>query len=123
MSVPYNSRKANVVADGLIWIFMGIVTHVVNDKKKLVKEVHRLVLLSIRLKESLKAGFMVWHNYESCLVVKVKSKQHLDPLLMDLNESVLKKSIKNFSKWKSIVFRHQWRLCVPDVDVLRETIL
>ena len=39
---------------------------------------------------------MVRHNFESTLVVDVKSKQHLDPLLTHLKESVLKK-IMNIS--------------------------
>ena len=34
---------------------------------------------------------MVHHNTKSSLVVDVKSKQHLDPSLMELKESVLSK--------------------------------
>ena len=48
---------------------MGSVTHVVDDEKDLVKEVHRLYRLGVRLEESLKGGFMVRHNSESSLVV------------------------------------------------------
>ena len=33
-------------------------------------------------------GFMVHNNSESSLVVEVKSKQHHDPSLMELKESV-----------------------------------
>ena len=32
---------------------------------------------------------MIHHNYDSSLVVEVKSKQHLDPLLMELKELVI----------------------------------
>ena len=52
-------------------------------------------------------------------MVEVKSKQHLDPLFMELKESVLNKSIKTFSQGEHGVLRHQGRLCVPDVDGLR----
>ena len=43
------------------------------------------------LEDSPNGGFMVHHNSESCLVVEVKSKQHIDQGLMDLKESVLGK--------------------------------
>ena len=39
---------------------------------------------------------MVYHNSEMYLVVEVKSRQHLDPLLMDLKESVLRKSNESY---------------------------
>lgn len=41
---------------------------------------------------------MVCHNSESSLLVEVKSKQPLDPLLMDLKESVFRKSNDFFSQ-------------------------
>ncbi|WMV41605.1 hypothetical protein MTR67_034990 [Solanum verrucosum] len=65
---------------------------------------------------------MICHNSESLVVVDVKSKQHLDPILMELRESVLNKAIETFSQGEDGVLRHQRRLCVPDVDGLRETI-
>ena len=37
MSVLYHSRKGNVVADSLSRVSMSSVTHVVDEKKKLVK--------------------------------------------------------------------------------------
>ena len=40
---------------------------------------------------------MVHHNSESPLVVEVKSKQHLDPLLIKLKELVLIKFDESFS--------------------------
>ena len=41
---------------------------------------------------------MVRHNSESSSVVEMKSKQHLDPLLMELKESVLIKMNESFSR-------------------------
>ena len=41
---------------------------------------------------------MVNHNYDSPLVVDVKSKQHLYPLLIKLKESVLAKLNESFSQ-------------------------
>ena len=41
---------------------------------------------------------MVHHNPKSSLVVEVKSKQHLEPLLMELNRSVLSKFSESLSQ-------------------------
>ena len=54
--------------------------------------------LGVRLEDSPKEGFMVHYNSESYLVVEVKSKQHLNPLLMELKESVLSKFNEAFSQ-------------------------
>ena len=54
-----------------------------------MNDVHRLARLGFRLEGSPNSRFMVHHNFESYLVVEVKSKQHLDQPLMELKESVL----------------------------------
>ena len=71
-----------MVVDSLSRVSMGSVTHVEYDKKEIVNEVHRLAWLGVRLEDSLNDSVMVLHKFESSLVVGVKSKQHLDPLLM-----------------------------------------
>ena len=40
---------------------------------------------------------MIHYNFESSLMVEVKSKQHLDEPLMDLNELVRDKLNESFS--------------------------
>ena len=47
MSVFYHEGKANVVVYSLSRMSMGSVTYVVDEKKDLVKEVHRLARLGI----------------------------------------------------------------------------
>ena len=71
MSVLYHPGKANVVVDALSRMSMGSVTYVGDDKKEIVRDVHRLALLGVRLEESPKGGFTVHHNSESSLVVEV----------------------------------------------------
>ena len=66
---------------------------------------------------------MVHHNSVSSLVVDVKSKQHLDPLLMELKESVLTINNESFSQGEDGLLRYQESLCVSDVDGLREKIM
>ena len=118
MSVLYHPCKANMVADTLSCMSMGCVSHVEEDKKELVKDVHRLDRLGVRLEDSPIGGFMVHHNSDSSLVVEVKYKQHLDPLLMDLKELILAKLNESFSMGDGIL-RYQGRLCVSDVEHLR----
>ena len=62
---------------------MGIVAHMIDEKKELVKDVQWLSWLGVRLEEYSKGVFMVFHNSELSLVVDVKSEKHLDPLLLE----------------------------------------
>ncbi|WMV08378.1 hypothetical protein MTR67_001763 [Solanum verrucosum] len=77
---------------------MGSIAHVRDDKKELVCDVHRLARLD------------------------VKPKQDLDPVLVDLKKSVSEKAI-GFLPRENGVIRYQGRLCVPNVDELRNKIL
>ena len=60
---------------------------------------------------------------ESSLVNDVKSKQDNDPKLVELKKLVVEKNIEAFSLKEDGELRYQDRLCVPDVDGLREFIL
>ena len=71
-----------MVLDALSRMIIGRVSHIDEANKDLVKDVHRLARLCVRLEDSLSGGFMVHHNSEASLVVEVKSKQHLDKSLM-----------------------------------------
>lgn len=122
ISVLYHSDKANVVADTLSWLSMGSVSHVGETKKVLVKDVHRFARLGVRLEDSPNGGFMTHHKSESSLVVEVESKQLLDQSLMKFNESVLRKLNDSFSLGGDSVLRYQGRLCIPNVDGLRNWI-
>ena len=68
---------------------MGSVSHIDEAKKDLVRDVHRLSTVGVRLEGSQKGGFTVHHNSESSLVVEAKSKEHRDQLLMESKKSVL----------------------------------
>ena len=52
----------------------------------------------------------------------MKSKQHVDPLLMELKELVLINNNESFSQGEYWVLMYQGRLCVRYVDCLRERI-
>lgn len=55
-------------------------------KKELDNVFHRFSHLDVWLEELSKIGFMVFHNSKSSLGVEVKSKQHIDTLMMVLKE-------------------------------------
>ena len=57
---------------------MGSTTHVKDGKKELVKDIHRLARLGVRLVDSTSGGVSVHHSSESSLIVEVKKGQHLD---------------------------------------------
>ena len=48
----YHPRKANVVADALSHMNMGSISHVEEEKKDLVQDVHRFALFGVRLEDS-----------------------------------------------------------------------
>ena len=52
MNVHYHLGKDNILANALSWISMGSTTHFEDGKKKLVKDVHRLARLGVRLVDS-----------------------------------------------------------------------
>ena len=57
---------------------MGSLSHIDEAKKDLVRDVHRLARLVVRLEDFSNRGVIFHHKSESSLVVVVKSKQHLD---------------------------------------------
>ena len=97
LSVLYNPGKTNVVVDALSHLSIGCMSHVEEAMKDLVRDVHRFSRLGMRLEDFPNGGFMSHHNSESVLIIKVKSKQHLDKSLMDLKESVLQYLNESFS--------------------------
>ena len=87
-----------MVTDALSRMNMGSVYHVEEGKKYLVKYVNRYASLGVRLEDSPNGSFMVHHNSKSSLVVEVKYMKHIDPLLMDLKDSVLGKLNESISQ-------------------------
>ena len=95
MCVLYHLGKDNVVADALSHMTMGNVSHIDEFNKNLVRDVHKLPRLGMRLEDSQNGGFIVHHS--SSLVIEVKSKQQLNQSLMELKESIVSNIYQSFS--------------------------
>ena len=68
MSVLYHPRKANALEDALSRMIMGSVAYVFNEKKELVKKVHRFPRL----------GF--WLEYFSKVLLIIITPNHINLL-------------------------------------------
>lgn len=77
---------------------MGNVSHVEENKKDQVKDVHRLSRLGVWLKDFPNGDFVFHNNSNSYLVVEVKSQKHLNMLLIELKKSVPSKLNGSFSE-------------------------
>ena len=64
MSILYHPGNSNVVFSALSIMTMGRVFHVEEAKKYLIKDVHRLSRLGVRLVDSPNGIFMVHYNSE-----------------------------------------------------------
>nr|XP_009758075.1 PREDICTED: uncharacterized protein LOC104210804 [Nicotiana sylvestris] len=74
VDILYHPRKTNVVADALSRRSMGSLAHVEADKRTMMKEVHRLTNLGVRLLDSENGGIVLQNRAESSLVTEVKEK-------------------------------------------------
>ena len=83
MSVHYHPGKVNVVVDALSRLSIDCVAHVEEKSEELVKDVHRLARLGVRLMNISDSCVTVHNGAESSLVVEVKEKQESDPILLD----------------------------------------
>ena len=102
---------------------MGSVSHIDNEKKELIKEVHQLERLGVWLVKTPSVGVSVYWRVESSFVIDVKDKHHLNPVLVELKESVLSKFYESFSLTEYDVLRCHGRFCVPNSDNLTTNII
>ena len=94
----YHPSKANIVADALNRLSMGSVAHVEEKRKDLVKDVHRLARLRVRLMSISNSSVIVHNGAESSFVVEVKEKQDNDPILLKLKGAVYNQRVDVFSQ-------------------------
>ncbi|XP_070002475.1 uncharacterized protein [Nicotiana sylvestris] len=112
------------MADALSRKSMGSLAHLEAHQRPLAREVHQLASLGVRLEDSNEGGVIVQNRAESSLMAEVKEKQFVDSLLEQLKEGILKHKTTTFSfGMNDGTLRYQDRLCVPNIDGLRERIM
>ena len=107
MSFHYDPRMANNVDDALSRLSTKSTTHVDDDNKVLVKDVHRLARLGVRLIDSTSGGFSVHPISESSLVAEVKKGWHLYPMFMEFKDSVQVHMNESFAVGGDSILRYQ----------------
>ena len=63
-------------------------SHIDDEKKELVKEVHQLARLDVRMVNTSSRGVSFHSISESSFVLDVKNKQHLHLVLISLKDSM-----------------------------------
>nr|XP_033508034.1 uncharacterized protein LOC117273051 [Nicotiana tomentosiformis] len=112
-----------MVADALSRKSMGVLAHLVVQRRTLGREIQKLANDGIRLDDTKEGGITAYALAQSSLVVHVKAKQDEDPYLVKLKEGVRNKKITAFTLGSDGVLKLNDRLCVPDVDGLRKSIM
>ena len=102
---------------------MDNVSHVEEERKNLVKDVHRLARLGVCLMSISDSGVIVHNGAKSSLVVEFKENQDSDPVLLELKGAVHNQRVEVFSQRGDGVLCYQGRFCVPDVGELRQHII
>ena len=64
LNVHYHPRKANVVANALSRMSMGITTHIEDGKKDCGNDIHRLARIGVRLAYSTSGGVSIHPSSE-----------------------------------------------------------
>ncbi|XP_070050015.1 uncharacterized protein [Nicotiana tomentosiformis] len=102
---------------------MGSLSHVEADKVKMTKYLCQLASLQVRLVDAEGGRILVQNTAKSSFVTEVKERQHEDPELIKLRESIPQQRQPLFELIGDGVLRYQGRLCVPSVGELRAKIL
>ncbi|XP_070031964.1 uncharacterized protein [Nicotiana tomentosiformis] len=102
---------------------MGSLAHVEADKSTMTKEVYQLASLGVLLLDSEDGGIVLQNRAESSLVAEVKEKQFNVSYLLHLKKGIHKHKTTTFEQGGDDgTLRYRGRLCVPDIDGLREWI-
>ena len=112
-----------MVVDALSRKSSGSLAHISIEKRPLIQELHELVDQGLMMKIIRSGGLLAQSKVRSVLRDRIKVAQSRDPVLVELEENVRSGKFTNFTLDDEGILWISGRLCVPDVDNLREEIL
>src|SRR5262249_20210880 len=120
--ILYHPGKANVVADALSKKLMGSLNHISEQKRELVKEMNELFNMGLQMEIAESQILIAQFQVKPRLIDEIKATQCKDPSLIRLKEEILEGKVSNFQVVDKVL-KCGNRLCVPNVNGLRQRIL
>ena len=77
---------------------MDRVVHAEEERKELVKDIHRLARLGVRLMSISDSGVQVQNGEKSSLLVVIKEKKDSDPILLEIKGEIHNQREEVFSQ-------------------------
>ena len=125
VTILYHPGKANVVADALSRksASMGSLAYIPVSQRSLALDVQALANRLVRLDISEPSRVLACTVARSSLLERIRERQFEDPHLCVLRDTVQRGGAKKVTLDDDGVLRLQGRVCVPNVDGIRELIL
>ena len=120
--ILYHLRRANVVADALSRKSMGSLSHIAEQKKKIVKEVHNLLNEGCSLELSNSLPMIAQFRVRLNLLDQIKAAQNADRKIEVLKKKIQEGKDRRFTVYQGII-KLNGRLCVQDVADIKQQIL
>ncbi|XP_069145930.1 uncharacterized protein [Solanum lycopersicum] len=123
--VHYHPREANIVVDALSRMTMGSEAHVEDEKKELVKDVHRMARLGVRLVDTTSGGvqFILVLNYywmtKSVHFIPIKSTYRAEDYVRLYIDEIAERTIQTLEDMLRacmIDFRCSWDDHLPLIE-------
>ncbi|XP_070020399.1 uncharacterized protein [Nicotiana sylvestris] len=125
VTILYHRGKANVVADALSRksASMGSLAFIPVSQRPLALDVQALANRFVRLDISEPSRMLAYTVARSSLLEHIRDRQFDDPHLCVLRNTVQRGGAKQVTLDDDGVLRLQGRVCVPNIDEIRELIL
>ena len=119
LQINYHPGKANVVADALSRKSSGNLLYALTAQEQLIREMEQLEIEVIPRTEH---GMMAALQARPALIDEIKAKQMEDPNLKKIHDEIPEGKRPDFTI-RDDVMRYGNRICVPNVEEIRERIL
>ncbi|XP_070056960.1 uncharacterized protein [Nicotiana tomentosiformis] len=125
ITILYYPGKANVEIDALSRKAgtMGSIAYILVRERLLALDVHALANRFVRLDVSEPSLVLAFVVSQSSLYERIRVCQYDDPHLIVHKDMVQHSDVKEICIGDDVVLRMQGRICVPNVEGLRELIL